>query len=87
MKFYVLIPLSRSVCVKVKERDYRIMRSELTPDYSRHFGTENEYYLDLTSKIYEVSGRRDTKYGDGHCTWYYSALNPCDVIKKFRRKK
>ena len=87
MKIYVLIPLYSSVCVKVKERDYRILRSVLTPDYSRCFGTENEYYIDTTNTSYEVSGRRDAKYGDGHRTWYYRALKPNDVIKKFRRQK
>lgn len=86
MKIYVLIPLYSSVCAKVKERDYRIKRSVLTPDYSKRFGAENEYYIDLTSKAYEISGRKGAKYECKGSTWYYSALNPCDVIKKRTKK-
>lgn len=82
MKIYVLIPLYRSTFVKVKERNYSIPRSELTPDYSKHFGVKNEYYLDLAHQVYEVSGRKDAKYERNGNVWHYSALNPCDVIKK-----
>ena len=87
MKIYVLIPLYHSTFVKIKERNYSIPRSELTRDYSEHFGIQNEYYIDLAHQVYEVSGRRDAKYGCNGNVWHYSALNPHDVIKKSRRQK
>lgn len=81
MKIYVLIPLYSCKVAKIKERDYSIKRSTLTPDYSRRFGVENEYYIDVTAKKYEISGGRNSKY-NGSGWWYYSAFDPCSVIKK-----
>ncbi len=83
MKIYVLIPLSHSTLVKIKERNYRIMRSSLARDYSRHFGVKNEYYVDLATrtKEYNISGGRNAQYNGGNW-WYYSAFDPYNVIKK-----
>jgi hypothetical protein len=82
MKVYVLIPLHHSKLAKIKEREYPIMRSALTCDYSRYFGEKNEYYIDLASQVYKVGAVKDAGYSDPGRNWYYNALNPHDVIKK-----
>lgn len=87
MKIYVLMPLYSSTLVRIKERNYLIEKSKLTPDYSEYFGAENEYYVDLTAKKYEISYWRSARYsGQNTWTWHYSAFDPCDVIKKKANK-
>lgn len=83
MKFYVLMPLYSSKGARIKERNHTVIRSYLTPDYSEYFGVENEYYVDLTAKKYEISYWRSSRYSSQNTwTWHYSAFDPCDVIKK-----
>ena len=81
MKIYVLIPLHKIKNVKIKERDYGAARVALTSDYSEYFGKENEYYIDWTLRVNEAMGWKTVSYC-GCNTWYYTALNPHDVIKK-----
>lgn len=82
MKIYMLIPIGASRCVKIKERNYSILRSALTVDYSSRFGSKNEYYIDVKSKRYDMSRVRDAYYGTDARRWYYTALDPINVIKK-----
>jgi hypothetical protein len=82
MKVYVLIPLHHSRLTKIKERDFPIMRSGLTQDYSERFGLKNEYYIDLASQKYSISDRKLRNYNYDCGRWYYTALDPHDVIKK-----
>lgn len=82
MKIYVLIPLYNTKFTKIKEREYRIRRSTLTPDYSMRFGVRNEYYVDLAYKEQTISGQRGASYEDGKGSWYYCAFDPVNVIKK-----
>lgn len=82
MKFYVLIPLANVEYAKVKDRDHRIGRVKLTSDYAEYFGEKNEYYIDWPYRVYKASGWKDISYAYGRGDWFYTALNPRDVIKK-----
>lgn len=82
MKIYVLMPLGKIKDVKIKERDHGAARVMLTPDYSERFGKENEYYIDWASRVEKVRGWRTISYKNSSSTWWYTALNPQDVIKK-----
>lgn len=81
MKIYVLIPLHKIKNVKIKERDHCAARVALTSDYSEYFGKENEYYIDWELRVNKAMGWKTVSYCDCR-TWYYTALNPHDVIKK-----
>lgn len=84
MKIYILIPICDPKPVKIEERAKYITKCALTDDYSEHFGTDNEYYIDLASQAYSISSwkRISYKYGRSSSTWYYNALNPVDIIKR-----
>lgn len=84
MKIYMLIPISDPKPAKIEERAKNITKCALTDDYSKHFGTDNEYYIDLASQAYSISSWKRRSYKYGHITWYYSALNPMDIIKRER---
>lgn len=86
MKIYVLIPLGKIRNAKIKERDHDAARVMLTPDYSERFGKENEYYIDWESRVDEARGWKPISYKEGYSTWWYTALNPRDVIKKRTRR-
>ena len=82
MKVYVLLPLQSIKGVKIKEQNCGAARVALTSDYSECFGTENEYYINWESRVNKVTGWRNASYTYGRSNWFYTALNPQDVIKK-----
>jgi hypothetical protein len=82
MKVYMLIPLHNIKDVKVKERDHRAARVMLTSDYSECFGKENEYYIDWASRVCKAEGWKTVSYKNGNFTWFYTALNPQDMIRR-----
>ena len=83
MKAYILIPLHKIRNVSIKEQNRGAARVALTPDYSECFGNENEYYIDWESRVEKAGGFRTAKYKYDYCkSWYYTALNPQDIIKK-----
>lgn len=80
MKIYILIPLFDPKPAKIEDRAKRIATCALAEDYAQCFGVDNRYYIDLASQAYDISGWKHVNYKRGH-SWYYSALNPRDVIK------
>ena len=82
MKAYILIPLNKIKGVKIKEQNRGAARVALTSDYSEHFGTENEYYINWESRVNKVMGWKNVSYTCNRSTWFYTALNPQDIIKK-----
>ena len=82
MKVYMLIPLNNTKDVKIRERAHRVVRSTLTSDYAEYFGKANEYYVDWTAQAYKISSWKTVSYQHDCGTWYYTALNPQDVIGK-----
>lgn len=74
MKIYLLVPLGTGEYVTTKEPDHVISRHILVGDYSKHFGKQNEYYVDWTAQKWGLSGIKDAHY--------YNAMDPRDMIKK-----
>ena len=81
MKIYLLIPLCTGKVVATKEGDHVISRHTLNGDYLKHFGEQNEYYVDWTSQIWELSGIKDAHLSSFN-GYYYNAMDPRDMIKK-----
>ena len=86
MQIYMLIPIGYCHRVKIKEREGQVFQSILEPDYSKYFGTENEYYIDPFSQQYDVSGIRDANCISGR-RHHYTALDPHGVIRLKKRRK
>ena len=82
MQIYVLMPVDKIKNVNIKERSHCAARIRMTSDYSEYFGTQNEYYIDWESRVEKVRGWRTSSYKYGRNSWFYTALNPQDVIKK-----
>ena len=82
MQIYVLMPIGKIKNVNIKEQSHCAARIRLTSDYSECFGTQNEYYINWESRVNKVAGWRNASYTCGRSNWFYTALNPQDVIKK-----
>ena len=86
MKIYMLIPFYMGKRVKIKERDYDIVKNHLIESYSKHFGEKNEYYVDYASWERKMSDIKNLHHNYSESCYCY-ALEPQALVKKKNEKE